>query len=67
MIMYCINHGYDSVLCGHIHKPELKNIEGVNYYNTGDWVENNTFVVETLDGDIKLLTYEDFIRSSNRG
>lgn len=67
MSRYCINNGYDSVLCGHIHKPELKSIDGVNYYNTGDWVENNTFIVETLNGEIKLLTYEDFIRGSNRG
>jgi UDP-2,3-diacylglucosamine pyrophosphatase LpxH len=65
VVNYCKNSGYDSILCGHIHKPEITTIEGVKYYNTGDWVESNTFIVETLQGEIQLIKYEDFIRSSN--
>ena len=65
VVNYCKNSNYDSILCGHIHKPEINTINGINYYNTGDWIENNTFIVETLDGDIKLIKYEDFIRNSN--
>ncbi len=41
-----IRNGYDYVVCGHIHQPEiktLKNEEGsVQYLNSGDWVENLT-------------------------
>lgn len=41
-----IRDGYDYVVCGHIHKPEIKQIHtdkgSVNYLNSGDWVENLT-------------------------
>ena len=65
VVNYCRNSGYDSILCGHIHKPETTTIDGVKYYNTGDWVESNTFIIETTDGDIQLLKYENTIWNSN--
>ncbi|WP_069661196.1 UDP-2,3-diacylglucosamine diphosphatase [Arcticibacter eurypsychrophilus] len=38
--------GYDYVICGHIHQPELRSITTSNgevlYLNSGDWVENLT-------------------------
>lgn len=41
-----ISNGYDYVVCGHIHQPEIKKIsnrEGeVTYLNSGDWIENLT-------------------------
>ena len=41
-----ISKGYDYVICGHIHQPEIKIIEtekgSVTYLNSGDWVENLT-------------------------
>ena len=41
-----IENGYSYVICGHIHKPEIKEIitdKGrVTYMNSGDWVENLT-------------------------
>src|SRR5690554_6815291 len=41
-----ISNGYDYVVCGHIHQPEIKTItndEGkVTYLNAGDWIENLT-------------------------
>ncbi|MBC5992216.1 UDP-2,3-diacylglucosamine diphosphatase [Pontibacter cellulosilyticus] len=41
-----ISSGYDYVVCGHIHQPELREItnnEGsVTYLNSGDWIENLT-------------------------
>lgn len=41
-----IDNGYDFVICGHIHHPEIKAIEtdkgSVTYLNSGDWVENLT-------------------------
>lgn len=32
--------GYDGIICGHIHTPSIKTIEGIEYLNSGDWVEN---------------------------
>jgi len=37
------------VICGHIHTPEDKMIDGIHYLNCGDWVENNSFIV--FDGN----------------
>jgi UDP-2,3-diacylglucosamine pyrophosphatase LpxH len=55
VVNYCKNNGCDSVLCGHIHKPECTIIDGINYYNTGDFIENNSCIIETVDGQIKLV------------
>src|SRR5499425_3915090 len=43
------------VVCGHIHYPALRRIEGTVYANCGDWVENNTAVVEHVDGELELV------------
>jgi UDP-2,3-diacylglucosamine pyrophosphatase LpxH len=43
------------IICGHIHTPAVKQIRGVNYYNTGDWVESSTALVEHDDGSLKLF------------
>jgi UDP-2,3-diacylglucosamine pyrophosphatase LpxH len=34
----------DTVICGHIHNPEDKIVDGVNYLNCGDWIENNSYI-----------------------
>jgi UDP-2,3-diacylglucosamine pyrophosphatase LpxH len=36
-----------TVVCGHIHTPSFKLIDGVYYLNCGDWIENCTHVVLT--------------------
>lgn len=33
------------VICGHIHTPENKVIDGIHYLNCGDWIENNSYIV----------------------
>lgn len=65
VVEYCKKRNCKIILCGHIHKAEDKVIEGVRYINTGDWVESNTFVIETLEGKLVLMKYEDIIRNSN--
>lgn len=46
----------DGVVCGHIHSPAIREIEGVTYYNTGDWVESMSALVEHGDGRLELIT-----------
>ena len=48
-------NSYDGVICGHIHKAELKKIDGIEYLNCGDWVESCTAVVEHFDGSFEIL------------
>jgi UDP-2,3-diacylglucosamine pyrophosphatase LpxH len=52
-------HGVDGVVCGHIHKAELKMIDGVLYCNDGDWVESCTALVESPDGQLEILHWSD--------
>ena len=34
-----------TVVCGHIHSPIDKNITDIHYLNTGDWVENCSYII----------------------
>ena len=34
-----------TVVCGHIHTPSDKEIDCVRYLNTGDWIENTSYVI----------------------
>ena len=53
------NKGYDGIICGHIHKAEIRDIDGVQYLNCGDWVESCTAIVETLEGEFKIINWLD--------
>lgn len=47
--------GLDGVICGHIHHPELRVVEGLVYANDGDWVESCTALAEHGDGTLELI------------
>ncbi len=47
--------GVDGVICGHIHKAEMRRIGDILYCNDGDWVESCTALVEHLDGRLEIL------------
>lgn len=51
--------GYDGVVCGHIHKPEMRKVDGVLYCNDGDWTESCSAIVENLSGQLALLYYSE--------
>ena len=52
---YCSNRNYDGVICGHIHSPEIKIIQGIKYMNCGDWVETCSALVEHDDGTWEII------------
>ena len=54
--------GVDGVVCGHIHKAEIRNIDGILYCNDGDWVESCTALVEDYDGRLSLLHWTEQVR-----
>ena len=45
----------DGVICGHIHKAEIRTIDGLLYCNDGDWVESLSALAETADGELEIL------------
>ncbi len=47
----------DGVVCGHIHTPTIHERNGLMYYNTGDWVESCTALVEQFNGDLQLIRW----------
>jgi len=51
--------GFDGVICGHIHHAEMREINGIGYYNCGDWVESDTAIVEGFDGALELMRWNE--------
>ena len=47
--------GHDGVVCGHIHRAEMRDINGILYCNDGDWVESRSALVEHMDGRLDLV------------
>ena len=58
---------YDYVVCGHIHQPEMKEIQTekgkILYLNSGDWVENLTSL-EYVDGAWSLYKFDETERAA---
>ena len=51
--------GVDGVICGHIHHAAVREIEGVLYVNSGDFVESCTAIAEHEDGSFEILRWRD--------
>ncbi len=55
-----ISNEYNFVVCGHIHKPEIRDIKTdkgtITYLNSGDWVENLTGL-EYNNGEWSIYNY----------
>ncbi len=47
--------GVDGIVCGHIHKAQMRMIDGILYCNDGDWVESCSALVEHLDGRLEIV------------
>jgi UDP-2,3-diacylglucosamine pyrophosphatase LpxH len=52
------SRGFHGVVCGHIHKAQIKTIDGVEYCNDGDWVESLSALVETHAGKLEIIDWQ---------
>ncbi|MGI9526449.1 MAG: UDP-2,3-diacylglucosamine diphosphatase [Weeksellaceae bacterium] len=56
-----IENGYDYVICGHIHQPQIREVKNKNgktmYLNSGDWIESLSSL-EYNHGEWKLFLYD---------
>ena len=59
LVKECNSRGFDGIVCGHIHKAEIKSIDGIDYFNTGDWVESVTALIEDHNGEFKLIDWRE--------
>lgn len=50
-----VRRGVNGVICGHIHHAIIREIEGVTYVNTGDFVESCSAVVEHMNGHLEII------------
>jgi UDP-2,3-diacylglucosamine pyrophosphatase LpxH len=53
------------IICGHIHQPAIKIIDGIEYLNSGDWVESLTALVEDTEGNWKIIYYQEWLDAFN--
>jgi UDP-2,3-diacylglucosamine pyrophosphatase LpxH len=54
------------IICGHIHQPAIKNINGIEYMNSGDWVESLTALAEDTEGNWKIIQYQEWLDELNK-
>ena len=54
LVAYARRKGCDGVVCGHLHTPAVRDIDGLAYLNTGDWVETCSCLVEDFAGAVTL-------------
>ena len=61
-IRLAIEKGYDYVICGHIHRPRIRQYKKdqgtVTYLNSGDWIENLT-ALEYKWGQWSIYEYDE--------
>jgi len=48
----------NGVICGHIHKADIKKINEIEYMNCGDWTESHNCLVEDLEGNFKIINFK---------
>jgi UDP-2,3-diacylglucosamine pyrophosphatase LpxH len=62
-IQLAAEKGYDCVVCGHIHRPQMRDVvadngKTVTYLNSGDWVENLT-ALEFTNNKWSIYKYDE--------
>lgn len=58
--------GVDGVVCGHIHHAANHEINGVQYINSGDWVESCTAITEDENGTLEIVRWLDVVRERDQ-
>jgi UDP-2,3-diacylglucosamine pyrophosphatase LpxH len=51
--------GLDGVICGHIHRPGIREVDGIRYCNDGDWVVHCSALVEDRNGRLAVLHWPE--------
>jgi UDP-2,3-diacylglucosamine pyrophosphatase LpxH len=68
MVRLAEAHNVDGIICGHIHRAEMRRIGPLEYMNCGDWVESCTALVEDFSGNFRLIHFhEDPVHGAGRG
>ncbi len=49
----------NGVICGHTHVAAMKNIDGIEYFNSGDWIDSLSALMEDHNGEWSLTFYNE--------
>jgi UDP-2,3-diacylglucosamine pyrophosphatase LpxH len=52
-------HKVDGLICGHIHRAAIREIDNILYTNSGDWVESCTALAENVDGRLGIIEWHN--------
>jgi UDP-2,3-diacylglucosamine pyrophosphatase LpxH len=58
-VAYAHARGFDGIVCGHIHRANLRRVGASIYCNTGDWVESCSALIEEANGQLRLWRLAD--------
>lgn len=62
-----VHEGFDHVVCGHIHQPQMRRVElpkgSVNYMNSGDWIEHLS-ALEYANGRWSIYMHEEALKEA---
>lgn len=58
-VAHAAARGFDGIICGHIHRANLRRVGDSVYCNTGDWVESCSALIEEADGELRLWRLGD--------
>ena len=61
LVEHVLQENWGGVIFGHLHDPKLVREQGIMIANCGDWLENESFLVETLEGNLKLFNFEQVV------
>ncbi len=64
LVRECRKRDLNGVICGHIHHPDVKEIDGIQYANCGDWVESCSALVEDKEGNLEIIKWQKSTLSS---
>ena len=56
----------EGIVCGHIHAPNILDIDGIDYCNTGDWVEHCTALIEYSDGEMEIVYFDQEVPATQK-
>lgn len=65
-LQHAKDRGFDGIVCGHIHHPELHDNTDHSYGNCGDWIESYTLLAEDHTGALHLLDATQLHQSADR-
>jgi UDP-2,3-diacylglucosamine pyrophosphatase LpxH len=58
LVQFAWSKKMDGIICGHIHHPANKMMQGIHYLNSGDWVESLTALTEDFEGNWEIYYYD---------